>query len=526
MTDYVKWQKGTYALTGPTVKSTAPRMGADKYNDRTFLLYPCKWSFEKLRKGGYSFDQTALDESKRLGSFYVKLENLKQNETTMPGLEWLKPWQNSGVRWLLERKRGLLLDKMRMGKTTTALTAARLTGGRTLVLTKKGLRQWWENEAKLRFSNWLVYTGLDSIPTPIPSAAVVVVHYHVLQKKAWADILKKIEWTTIIVDECHHIKGRGSQRFQALESLATKAENLYLLSGTPVDGKPQELWPYLYLIDSRLFNSYWRFARTFTHVTRTTWGMEESGTRNEEFLASLVSLYSIQRARKWDHGVDEHVIPVVMSPKQRQMYRQMRSLYRVNNDDGEILTSASNAPVRDVRLRQILAHPAMIDGAIKESPKIDAAVDLIEDLTGQGRRVIVFSSFIAPAEALAAHFSQALLVTGKQKLVLSDVTKRLEQAKVEGRPDIVICTYDYASEGVGFHAADACIFLDLPWSSIKLRQARERLSGPLQDRNVELFFLVCENTIDEKVAHLHIAKSEFNDKVLADVIIQEIKNET
>lgn len=86
------------------------------------------------------------------------------------------------------------------------------------------------------------------------------------------DLMKKIKWFHVIVDECHNVKGRHTpkkpvKRSKALRDLKTRHKGA--TSGTPADNAPQDMWNILNWLWPKDWSSYWRFVdecfETFTN---------------------------------------------------------------------------------------------------------------------------------------------------------------------------------------------------------------------------------------------------------------------
>jgi SNF2 family DNA or RNA helicase len=142
----------------------------------------------------------------------------------------------------------------------------------------------------------------------------------------------------------------------------------------------------------------------------------------------------------------------------------------------------------------------------------------------EGRRVVIFSTYLPPTDYIYGKLFQnykCLVASGETKLPLQVAADTLNQWKERNEPGCLICTFAYGSEGAAFHSADATIFLDLPWSSIQLRQAEGRITGPKQTSDtVEFYYLVANNTVDEAVIRLHQEKREFDDKVIERILYE------
>lgn len=144
-------------------------------------------------------------------------------------------YQIEGVAFALTTKTGncLIADEMGLGKTIQAIGYINANSGVTtvLVVCPLSLKINWQNELNI----WLTRDDV----------VVQVVHF---------DMLKKVNPNSIdllIIDEAHFIKNPKSQRTMAIKALSRKAKHCIMLTGTPVDNRPLELWPLIQILDPK-----------------------------------------------------------------------------------------------------------------------------------------------------------------------------------------------------------------------------------------------------------------------------------
>ena len=134
--------------------------------------------------------------------------------------------QRAAVRWLLARRGALLADPMGLGKTLTALVAARAmvrcADCRVVVLAPAGLHGHWRREAASLELNLELHSWAR-LPRGLPEAGSV-----------------------LIADEAHYAQNLSAARTQAFLRLARhpRLRAAWLLTGTPMkNGRPAQLFP-------------------------------------------------------------------------------------------------------------------------------------------------------------------------------------------------------------------------------------------------------------------------------------------
>ena len=176
----------------------------------------------------------------------------------------------------------LIADEVGLGKTIQAgmlLRQAWLAGRakRILILAPKAVCRQWQIELREKFNlNWPIYDGQRLVRYPSPAlrgrnertvarddwhqAPAVIVSSQLMRRKDRArELLEDAEpWDLIVADEAHHARrreagsGRGEPRpnamLQLLQGLESRTEGLLLLTATPMQVHPVEVWDLLSLL--------------------------------------------------------------------------------------------------------------------------------------------------------------------------------------------------------------------------------------------------------------------------------------
>ena len=82
----------------------------------------------------------------------------------------------------------------------------------------------------------------------------IIINYEILseanpKKPTWADVLSRLQFDLLIVDESHYITNPEAIRTKAVQKVASKIKNRVLLSGTPLTKNLEDLYTQLNLID-------------------------------------------------------------------------------------------------------------------------------------------------------------------------------------------------------------------------------------------------------------------------------------
>lgn len=169
------------------------------------------------------------------------------------------PTQISGAQFLSASRHALLADAPRVGKTGAAIIAADYGFERNIaVITTASGRPVWRRA----FAAWSVFPRdvqvLASAPRGSLTGVTIVGWPQIADPKIRAALLGA-KFDRLIVDECHYAKNFSAKRTQALygtledggahlmnqRAIAFCADNVSLLSGTPLPHSPFDAYPML-----------------------------------------------------------------------------------------------------------------------------------------------------------------------------------------------------------------------------------------------------------------------------------------
>ncbi|XP_057496754.1 protein CHROMATIN REMODELING 19 isoform X1 [Actinidia eriantha] len=197
----------------------------------------------------------------------------------------LKPYQLVGVNFLLllYRKRiggAILADEMGLGKTIqqaitylTLLKHLEDDPGPHLIVCPASVLENWERELKKWCPSFSVLqyhgasraayskelTSLAKAGLPPPFNVILVCYSlferHSLQQKDDRKILKRWQWSCVLMDEAHALKDKSSYRWKNLMSVAWSANQRLMLTGTPLQNDLHELWSLLEFMMPDIFET-------------------------------------------------------------------------------------------------------------------------------------------------------------------------------------------------------------------------------------------------------------------------------
>jgi superfamily II DNA or RNA helicase len=164
--------------------------------------------------------------------------------------------------------------------------------------------------------------------------------------------------------------------------------------------------------------------------------------------------------------------------------------------------------------------------AIKWSPKVLAILHLAADLMARGEQLVIFSPFQEFSSTIKAALDDAsvpsLLLDGRVKN-----TRRGELAaefKARKYP-VLIAGIEAMGEGHSFECAAHLVMPSLSWAYDANRQAIDRVHRLTSRKDVTIYLMITQNSIDERLAAIFQEKGDASDLALDGRLFEEDKKE-
>jgi superfamily II DNA or RNA helicase len=434
----------------------------------------------------------------------------------------LRPYQHTGFNWLVflyeHRLGGVLADDMGLGKTLQALALmchtneCGLTSDPYLVVAPTSVVGNWASECR-RFAPDLKVTTVTETgrrrATALAEVAadvdVVITSYGLFRMEY--DEYADISWSGLFLDEAQFAKNRLSQTYQRAKTLPVPFK--VAMSGTPIENNLMELWSLLSIAAPGLFANPDRFTEYYRVPIEK--GMDRE--RLEQFRRRIRPL--VLRRTKEQVASDlpdkqEQVLELDLSPKHKKVYqtylqRERQKVLGLLDD----MTKNRFEIFRSLTLlRQASLDVSLIDSAHTGVPstKLDALMEMLDDIVADGHRVLVFSQFtrflgLARERIRKAGIEHCYLDgrTRNRPAVISDFR--------EGNAPVFLISLKAGGFGLNLTEADYCILLDPWWNPATEAQAVDRIHRIGQTRKVMVYRLVAKETLEEKVMALKAKKA-------------------
>lgn len=459
----------------------------------------------------------------------------------------LKPFKHQleAIEFGLQHPRFLLLDDMGLGKTASIIHIAEERKARgqikhcLIVCGIATLRGNWRKEIKLhsdesfRIIGEKINTKGNATYTTIRERTAellkpideffLIVNIETLRSEEFIDAINygPNEIGMIVVDEIHRANNTKSQQGHNLLKLTSPYEigaTGTLLTSAPINAYLPLKW---LGVDKANLTNYKRQYCEFGGFG----GHEIIGYKNLEILKDEIDSNSLRRTKDILPDLPEKTIIkelVTLSDEHRKFYNDVKK--GVKEECDKINLNTSNLLSLVTRLRQATACPQILTTSNIRSSKLDRCVELTEDLICKGEKVVVFSTFKESVKYLAEYLNEydPLICTGDSSEV--DISNNVDLFQKDSSKKLIIATHQKMGTGITLNAAAYMIFIDTPFNASEFNQSCDRIYRIGTKRPVFIYNLVCEGTIDERVAQIISKKQAISDYIIDDRLTNDSLN--
>ncbi|MFB2022953.1 SNF2-related protein [Pseudoflavonifractor sp. P01025] len=307
----------------------------------------------------------------------------------------------------------------------------------------------------------------------------------------------------MFLDESHRIKGgKQIKRADAILEMAHLPKRKLIMSGTPMPQSPKDLV------------SQFSFLYPTKDVTDTT-------------VIDLIQPIFV-RTTKGQLGIpklDHRVVQVPMTQLQREIYKTLKS--EVRRQLNPVLSDSSRYELRRIgkcvmKVMEFVSNPSLLSndmdyafdrrvGALlleSDGPKIDYVCRRARQLAAEGKKVLIWSSFVQNVELIALRLSDLgaeFIHGGVDAGDESDFDTRegkIKRFHTDDTCKVLVANPAACSEGISLHkVCQYAIYLDRSFNAAHYMQSEDRIHrlGLSPDAKPQIEFVECEDSIDQVV---------------------------
>ncbi|WP_280769567.1 SNF2-related protein [Salipaludibacillus daqingensis] len=408
------------------------------------------------------------------------VEKVNSFELNTDGLNiTLRNYQEFGAKYGLTYKRTLLGDEMGLGKTIQAIAIINHLHHEekkyALVVCPLSVLANWKREIQ-RFSilKTFIFHGNqreDSYNLWSKNGGIMITTY---EHTKYLQGLDSQKLDVLIVDEAHYIKNPNAYRSKNVYRLAEIASYDLFMSGTPLENRLGEMSQLIDVLQPEITNE----------------------------IFENMQLLEPQRFK-------EVIGPVYLRRNRSDVLKELPELNIISiwTEFGE---SELTNYIEAVKVEAIhdMRRAGWSGKTPKDSPKLKMLIELCDQAKDNGHKVLVFSFYKSTLQKVHTHLRDRAFepITGsitnnKRQEIIDDFTKAPDGS-------VLINQIEAGGVGLNIQAASVNILCEPQWKPSTEEQAISRAYRMGQAKNVTVYRLFTEDSIDGRILELLNEKSD------------------
>jgi superfamily II DNA or RNA helicase/predicted nucleic acid-binding Zn finger protein len=452
------------------------------------------------------------------------LAKLKRSQDPTAGLLKTKllPYQSRGAVFAACRGRVVLADDMGLGKTVQALAAAELLRRqkgikRVLVIAPASVKYQWKTEIE-KFTNHSAQV-IDGL---LPRRKMMYASPSFFNLTSYELVLKDIRYMQelgpdlIILDEAQRIRNWTTATARTIKQL--KSRYAFVLTGTPLENKLEELFSVVEFVDGRRLGPAFRFVHDHRVEDEKGRLVGYRGLDDiQKQLAPILLRRTRQEVLKELPERTDQIVKVPLTDEQAGPYFEQSDILARLMRKWELQGWLSDIDQKRIlcciqNMRMLCNSTFLFDKQTHHSPKLEEFREILTELAiEENRKVVVFSEY----ERMTFLASEELRKLGIGFVSLhGGVPSRKRGALMEKFRNDPACkvflSTDAGGVGLNLQAASVVVNFEPPWNPARLEQRVGRVHRMGQSRPVHVIHMLTSESIEERVWEtLQLKKSLF-----------------
>lgn len=431
----------------------------------------------------------------------------------------LYPYQKIGFEWMafmLEQTHGCILgDEMGLGKTLQIIAILtlekRFDRGPALVIAPISLLDNWVNECR-KFSptlKTLIHHGSDRTGyyKTFMDYDVVITSYSTLCNDI--HFMNMICWNIVILDEAQNIKNFDSERAEKCKAI--RRNQSIAVTGTPFENHISDVLSLLEFIQPNIFNNAKELSEQYSDDVN-------GGKQIASFLSTLMIRRVVTNVSNDLPAKVEINQPIRMSREESERY--ISYINEIKQGDSENISIGMFT-----NLRMFCTHPFIVSPEKAEKDPCNVSVkyqrlcEIMQNIIDCGEKALVFTSYVKMFELMKTDFInrwkiQASEINGNTPI--EERQKIVDAFNASDKSEILLLNPRAAGVGLNITGANHVIHYNLEWNPSLEAQATARSYRNGQKKNVFVYRLYYQDTIEEIIQNKLDEKKD-----IADVTVTE-----
>lgn len=394
----------------------------------------------------------------------------------------LRRYQEWGVKYALHQERVLLGDEMGLGKTIQAIAAMvslRNTGATHFVVVCPAsvITNWCREIRKMSLLSVTKIHGAGraaALRSWIHTGGVAVTTY---ETTGHFKLAEDFRFSMLVVDEAHYIKNPEAQRTINVKTIGEHAERLLFMTGTALENKVDEMIALIRILQPEI----------------------ASAVHGMEYLSSAPQFR-------------EKVAPVYYRRKREDVLTELPDL--IESKEWCTLSKAEEAVYERAVLGKHYAEARRVSwnvDDIRNSSKANRMLELIQEAESDGRKVIVFSFFLDTIGKVKGLLGDKCLGPINGSMPPHRRQELIDEFDKAPAGTVLAAQIQAGGTGLNIQSASVVIICEPQFKPSIENQAISRAYRMGQTRNVLVYRLLCDDTVDEKITAMLESKQTIFD---------------
>ena len=328
-------------------------------------------------------------------------------------------------------------------------------------------------------------------------------------------------WNVVACDEGHKLGNTSTNVYKAVKAL--QARQKLIITGSAMQNAAAEMWSVMDLAVPCLLREKAWFSRVFPRNKMASQTSAEASTETIQTqsnraklvaLGKMISPFYLRRLNS-ELGrslpkITEVRHSIILGKEQAAAYESIRAIehesVKKTLAEGGLGKSQFAVLQSITRLRQVCDHPLLVGVEGIPSAKSTALYEICVELLGEGKRVVISSTFRSMLDIIESDFGENRIATVRiDGSVSGAARKRASEAFRAGKVSILLIQLSMA-EGIELPEGDTIILFEPWWNSKKEEQAIARLRRDERDKHVTVLRFVVSNSVEEGVLKIATRK--------------------
>ena len=385
----------------------------------------------------------------------------------------LRRYQEWGVKYALHQRRILLGDEMGLGKTVQAIAvmvSLRNAGATHFVVVCPAsvLENWCREVRKMSTLNVTKVHGArrtEALYEWMKIGGVAVTTYETTSHFL---LPEDFTFKIMVVDEAHYIKNPAAKRTRNVMRLGGHAERLMFMTGTALENNVDEMITLIGMLKPSVAER----------------------VKNMKFMASAPqfreAISSVYYRRK-----REDVLTELPELTESEEWCEMTPNEEIAYENAVLSRNFSKA-------RRVSWNA----DRIQDSSKATRLSELVEEAAAEGRKVIVYSFFLETIRRVSTMLGEKCMEPIYGAVAPQRRQEIIDEFDKAPAGSVLVAQIQSGGTGLNIQSASVVIMCEPQFKPSIENQAISRAYRMGQTRNVLVYRLLCENTVDERIMNI------------------------